>query len=525
MTTQDKASQMAGTAVRGGYNAFWGLSISTIIAAVGVIILARILTPADYGLMTIALVAPTFMATFRDWGVNSAMIKYVAQFRSEGRPDLVHSVIISGFLFELILGALLSALVFLLSSILAGLFKNPTLTPLIQIGSLYVFANAVLTAAQSAFVGYERMELNSFMQIFLSIIKAILAPLLVLIGFGVFGAVLGNAICFLIAGVFGMLLLYLVTRRETSPARDGGVRVIETVKMMFKYGFPLWVAATLTSFLTLFYLFLAAIYVSSALIGNYQVAVNFSILITFFSAPIATVLFPAFSKLRGERDAATLRRGFRLSVKFAAFLVVPTAVGFVVLAEPIVSTLFGSRYSSAPLFLALLAVGSLTSAIGGLSINNIFSGQGRTDINLRIALITLVIGLPLGLLLIPIYGIVGLIIAPLIASLPSLLVGLFWVRRLYGATIEWGSSARILVASGIAGAATYLVDPFLTSLSLVRLLAGAVIFLVIYVAAAPRLGAISRADTQNLRGILKGLGPLSGLVNPLLALVDKLAAV
>ncbi len=515
---------MAGTAVRGGYNAFWGLSISTIIAAIGVIILARILTPADYGLMTIALVAPTLMATFRDWGINSAMIKYVAQFRGEARPDRVRSVIVSGFLFELTLGALFSGVIFLLSGFLAGsVFHNSTLTPLIGVGSLYVFANAVLTAAQSAFVGYERMELNSFMQIFLSIIKAILSPLLVLVGFGVFGAVLGNAICFLLAGVFGIVLLYLAMRRDRPRAGDGGLRIPETVTMMFRYGFPLFIASAIGGFLGQFYIFLAAIYVSSTLIGNYQVAVNFSILITFFSSPIATVLFPAFSKLNPKSEAATLRRGFRLSVKFAAFLVVPTATAFIALAQPAITTLFGSEYTYAPLYLALLAVSYLYSAIGSLSINSLLSGQGRTDLNLYLALLNLLVGLPLSFLLIPLYGVAGLIILGLITSIPSTAAGLIWVRRNFGATIEWGSSARMLAASAIAGAVTYIVDPYLTSLSWVRLLAGAVIFLAIYVATAPRLGAISRADIQNLRGILKSLGPLSGLVNPVLAVVDRLA--
>lgn len=524
LTTQEKAAQMAGTAVRGGYNAFWGLSISTIIAAVGVIILARILTPSDYGLMTIALVAPTLMATFRDWGVNSAMIRYVAQFRAEGRPDRVRSVIISGFIFELVLGALLSGLVFLLSGILARqVFRNPALTPLIVVGSLYVFANAVLTAAQSAFVGYERMELNSLIQIFLSIIKAFLAPFLVIVGFGVFGAVLGNAICFLIAGFFGAVVLYLAMHRDTPSTGDGGLHLLETIRMMFKYGLPLSIASIITGSLTQFYIFLAAIYVSSTLIGNYQVAVNFSILITFFSSPIATVLFPAFSKLNLESESATLRRGFRLSVKFAAFLVVPTAVAFIALAQPAITTLFGSQYAFAPLFLALLAVSYLYSAIGSLSINSLLSGQGRTDLNLRLAIISLLAGLPLSFLLIPPYGITGLIITSIIASLPSLIAGVFWIRKTFGATIEWGASSKILAASAIAGVATYLIDPYLTSLSWVRLLAGAIIFLVIYIAAAPQLGAISRADTQNLRGILKGLGPLSGLLNPVLAVVDRLA--
>jgi len=79
---------------------------------------------------------------------------------------------------------------------------------------------------------------------------------------------------------------------------------------MLKYGLPLSISAILGGSLTQFYNFLIAIYCTDIMIGNYQVALGFAALITFFSTPIATVLFPAFSKLNAQKETETLRNVF-----------------------------------------------------------------------------------------------------------------------------------------------------------------------------------------------------------------------
>ena len=71
-----KAVEMARVSAKGGFNVLWGLVVSTVISAVGTIIIARLLGPDNYGLYAIALTAPSLISTFRDWGINTAMIKY-----------------------------------------------------------------------------------------------------------------------------------------------------------------------------------------------------------------------------------------------------------------------------------------------------------------------------------------------------------------------------------------------------------------------------------------------------------------
>lgn len=120
-----------------------GLVVSTVISAVGTILIARLLGPANYGLYAIALTAPSLISTFRDWGINTAMVKYSAQYNSENNVAKIRSIFVSGALFEVILGLLLSLLSFVLASYLVMTFNRPAIAPLIQIASFFILASAL----------------------------------------------------------------------------------------------------------------------------------------------------------------------------------------------------------------------------------------------------------------------------------------------------------------------------------------------------------------------------------------------
>ncbi len=174
-----KAAEMAKVSARGGFNLLWGLAVSTVISAVGIIVVARLLSPSEYGLVMVALTAPGLVTMFRDWGVDSALIKYTAQYRSENKASEVKSLLAAGLFFELISGFFLSLILFFLAGFIAtNIFNRPETTPLIQVASFTVFAGALLTASQSFFTGYEKMELTSITMVCQSVLKTVLAPLL-----------------------------------------------------------------------------------------------------------------------------------------------------------------------------------------------------------------------------------------------------------------------------------------------------------------------------------------------------------
>jgi stage V sporulation protein B len=517
-----KAAEMAKVSAKGGFHLFWGLAASTIISALGMILVARLLSPSEYGIYTIALIAPNLIALFRDWGVNSAIIKYAAQYRVENKLARVKEILAAGLVFELALGLSLSALSFLLSGFLAtNVFQRPDIKPLIEVASLIILSGALLTAAQSAFTGIERMQYYSVTLIVQSVLKTVLAPLLIILGWGTFGAVLGHTVSYLGIGVASVLMIYMVVYKRLRKL-DNSLGIVENIKVMFRYGLPLSVQAILSGFLTQFYNFLIAIYVTDQLIGNYAVAINFAVLITFFATPISIMLFPAFSKLDSQKESETLRNVFQFSVKYAALLVVPAATATVALAQPVISTLFGDKYDAAPLFLALLAVNYLYSALGNISIGNLINSQGATQFNMKLGLVTSAIGFPLSLILIPRFGIMGLIATSLTAGIPSLIIALHWIRKRYGVTVDWASSAKILASSGVAAAVTYAILYQINFANWIELVMGGTIFLFAFLTITLSTRTINRSDINNLKEITSELGPVSPLLKLLLNIIEKI---
>jgi O-antigen/teichoic acid export membrane protein len=521
-----KAAEMAKVSAKGGFNLFWGLAASTIISAVGVVLVARLLSPSEYGIYTIALTAPNLIMIFRDWGVNTAMIKYTAQYNSEDKSANVRSILIAGLIFELVLGLSLSLISFVLSGFLAAnIFQRPDIKPLIEITSFTILAGALLIAAQSAFIGVEKMELNSITMIGQSTIKIVLVLSLIIVGLGTFGAILGNTIAYLIIGLASVLMIYLALYKKLHKLNDDKLEIVKNIKTMFKYGLPLSIAAILSGFLTQFYNFLIIIYTTDLLIGNYAVATNFAVLITFFATPITTILFPAFSKLDPQKEKEILRNVFQFSIKYAALLVVPAAAAIIALSQPAISTLFGENYTAAPLFLALLAVSYLYTAFGNLSLGSLINSQGKTRFNLLLTLVNSAIGLPLSLILIPRFGIIGLIITTLIAAIPSLIIALHWTKKQYGITVEWISSTKILLSSATAAAVTYAILSQLSFNSWIKLIIGITIFLPTFLISILITRTINKQDINNIREMLSELGPLSHLLNFLLNIVEKLITI
>jgi len=258
------------------------------------------------------------------------------------------------------------------------------------------------------------------------------------------------------------------------------------------------------------------------MIGNYQAAVRFTVLITFFTMPIATVLFPAFSKLNPEKEIKTLRTIFQSSVKYASLLTIPATAAIMVLSKPLVFTLFGEQYTSTPLFLTLYAISYLYTALGNLSLGNLLNGQGKTMVTLKLTLITLATGLPLSFLLIPRFGITGLIITTLVHGLPTLATGLWWIRKHFGVTVDWKSSTKILAASAAAAIITQLILFQLPTPDWISLIIGGIIFFGTYLIAAPLIRAVNTDDIENLKQMLSGLGPLSHVFDIPLNLIEKL---
>ena len=530
----EKALQIGKTSAEGSLRLFAGVAVSTIILAIGTIILGNILTEDGYGLYQIVLVPALMIGLFRDWGVNSAMTRYVASLRMENKNPEIYDIILAGLSFEIITGLTLLFVSLLSANFVATtVLHRPESGLLISIVSISIFGGSLYNAAQSSFVGYDRMGLNSFTLIFQSVVKVALGLLLVLLGYGVFGAVLGFTVSSLFAGLVGSVILYFTILRGLKKTSQK-ISVVstrlkdsrETLKRMLRYGVPISISSVLAGVLAQFNAFLIASFViSNVAYSNYAVAGFFAVLLTFISNPIATVLFPAFAKMDRKKENVLVKNIFASSIKYTALVLVPATMAIMVLSKPMIGTIFPGRYMDAPFFLTLLIAVNLFAVFGNLSLGGFLSGLGETRIFAMLAIFTTTLGIPLGFALIPTYGIPGVLVGNVISGVPSMCFGLYWVWKHYGAKADFKSSARISFAAVIAAIGTYVPLNFMHFSEWINLVIGITIFFAVYLFVAPLTGALTQGDVNIIRHMFSGLGIMSTIIDIPLKLTEKVSKI
>ncbi|RLG40309.1 MAG: hypothetical protein DRO05_06685, partial [Thermoproteota archaeon] len=417
--SMDDLVEYARVSAKGGIELSIGMIISAILSALGMIIVTRLLSPEEYGLYTIAMVPATMIGLFRDWGVNLAVTRYVSFYRAESQEEMIKAILRAGFGFSVLSGSLFALITVAISDLIANfIFRKPEVAPLIKISAIWVFSMALFNVGWSTLIGFEKMKLNGIVLILRSTVRSILSPLLVL-AYGAIGAVLGYSLAGFFAAILCTLLSFGIYRRiEGNPQFSAK----EALLLLLSYGFPLAVSGIVNGFGNQFYRFLMSRSCTSEAIGNYGAASNFLVAIMLITSPIATVLLPAFSKIDGEREVDKLKTAFRASVKYSSFFVIPLTMGVMTLSKPLVFSLFGEKYSQAPAFLSLVSIGQLFCGIGALSSNALLASQGKTGDIMKANLISLAIGVPMSLLLIPRLGIYGLIATTLLVSFITIFV-------------------------------------------------------------------------------------------------------
>ena len=526
----DKAMNMGKSSATGSFQLLIGVVASTVIMALGTLVLGWILSRDQLGLYGVALIPSSMINFFRDWGVNSAMTKQIASLRAAGKESEIRDVIVSGTVFEVISGAVLSALCFSVADLLAGFLRMPDASLPIAVMSLSIFAGAVLSAATNIFIGFERMKLNSLTTILQAATKTAIGPLLVILGFGVLGAIIGATVSLVIAAAVGITIVYIALFRPLSKVKTGRREIGKILRPMLSYGVPLTIANTVIGVSPLLFTFLMAPIAGTSLMGDYYAASYFTVLLTFFTIPISTALFPAFAKVNVATEPDLLKTVFASSVKYTSVLVVPATMIVMALSGPMISTLWLGKFPYAPLFLSLIVVINLYVVFGSLSLGSLMTGIGVTSQLMLQSLVSLAASVPLVIILVafsgvlsPLLGAIIGILGILLSSLPGTVWGLFWVWRRYRVKADFRVAVKILATSSIAAVASYLTASLVQvnlvlfgfsvwTTTVASLFLGFVVFMVLYLGLAPIAGAINQVDVNNMRMMFGGSGIVSKIL-------------
>ena len=333
-----------------------------------IVVLARELTPAEYGLAGMVLVFSTLVLVFADLALGAALVQR-DKLTEQDRSTVFWASAGAGLCFTI--------LAYAGAGVVAGFFDAPDVKPLLQAFSL-TFVLTSLGTIQFALLtrelAFRQLELRAMAA---SMIGAVTGITLAVNGAGAW-AIIGQQLA--IAGVSTTLLWI------TCPWHP---------RLMFSWtrlrdlgGFGLRVFGTRV----VFYLernvdtVLVARFLGPAATGLYTLSYNVMLVpLEQIGGPMAEVLFPAFSKM--QDDLARLRAAWLRAVRVLAAIVAPAMALLIALAPDIIPVVFGEKWKSAVPIVQLLAFVGLQQSLMRFN-SSVLQAVGRADFLLRYALIS-----------------------------------------------------------------------------------------------------------------------------------------
>jgi stage V sporulation protein B len=509
----DALSEAAERSARGGFYLISGTTMATVIMAIAAILVGNLLGPTQYGDYNLVIVVPQILLLFTDLGINTGIINFASNSRSEENKDLTHRILRHGMLFRIVVGAIVSFVALALPGFLSTtLINRPTLSFYVQIASISIIFQIVFSTATSAFVGLDKTEYNALTQNVQAISKTIISVALVLIGFGLGGAVMGYVGGFIGGGIIGGLIFIRLAKSKEEKS-SGSYK--HTFKLLTGYGWPLYVSALITGFVPLFSRVILSFFSTSSNIGNYTAAQNFIQLIAVVPSSLTMALLPAFSGL----DSSTTEKVklfFKRANKYTCLLIVPLVVLLILFSKQVVQIIyFKGEYTVAWLFLSYSCLVYFLVIIGFLGLSSLFNGLGDTKTTLKMTGINLSIFIILAPILAALYDVPGVIISSLISNAIATIYGGFVARRKFHVEFDIKASTRIYIVAGTSAIPSVLLVT-LTKLSApVVLLSGFLIYVLIYLSLVPLAGIIRRKELETITDIVNRVRPLRVIAAPL----------
>ncbi len=358
-------------------------------------VLARLLTPDDFGVIGFATVIVTYLAVMRDLGLGGALIH---------RRDDVDEAADTVFWINVGLGVVLTAVTAMIAPWVAAYFEEPAVTPLLRVlGLTFLVQSAGTThlVRLQRDLAFSRKIIPDVAQ---AAVRAVAAVAAAMAGLGVWSLVIGQ-----LAGVGASAALAWVVM----PWRPRLRITRRLVRPLTRFGAPLLGVDVIHAVAgNLDYLVVGKVLGATAL-GIYTLAYRLPELLLLGVVSVANrVVFPAFASV--QENLERLRRGFLDSIRYVQIVVVPIGLGLIVAADPIVRVTLGDGWLEAVPVMRILAAFALVSS-SMVADGDVYKALGRPDLLAKVALIKLVLLVP-ALLIGVRHGLVGVALAHLVTT-------------------------------------------------------------------------------------------------------------
>ena len=384
---------------------------SQVITFLLMIVLARLLTPHAFGLVTLASLPLIAIGYLQESGLTAAVIRYRGDVRDAAATQLVFAFFSSLLLFVAAFAA---------APLLARLFSQPELTNVFRVLAFTLVlrgagaAPGALLEREIAFNQRAKADIAGI------VAQAVVSVALAAAGFGVWSLVAGQLVNqFSVSAVYWVFAPF-----RPSPARASWSMLRE----LGQYGRHI-AASNL--------LLLVNDNADNAVIGRLLGATSVGLynlawrLANLPAIEIAIIVgrpsFAIYSSVQHElREFQTV---FLSTLRRVLFLSIPVAVGIMIAAEPLVVGVFGARWRAAVVPLQILAALGWSRTLAGITAP-VFQASGRPQLNYQIGLWHMAVLVGLLYLLVPSFGVKGVAWAEVCASVASMLPCYFFALRI-----------------------------------------------------------------------------------------------
>ncbi len=349
------------------------------------LVIARFLTPSDYGIIGMLGIFLSVASVFVDCGFTNALIR--KQDRSQEDCSTV-------FFFNIGIAILSYIILFFLAPFVASFYNMPVLKNVLRILSLMLIINSF--SAVHATILTSQLDFKSQTQI--SIISISISGIV-----GITMAVYGVTYWTLVVQGLVSSSISSVLYWRYSTWRPNLVFSRQSFKEMFSFGSKLLASSLIDSLYNNIYPIIIGKVYSASTLGNYSRAESYA---NFPSISITGILqrvtYPLLCKM--QTNEGQLAYTYRKMLKLSAFIIFPLMMGLSSLARPFVVIIIGKQWEFCAVLLQILCFSLMWYPIQAINLS-LLQVKGRTDLSLRLEIIKKVIGviilcisIPLGIL-------------------------------------------------------------------------------------------------------------------------------
>lgn len=317
-------------------------------------ILARLLTPADYGVIAIATVFIAFFNVLSDIGIGVAVIQ---------RKDLTERDLDHLYSVNVYIGILLSVVFFASSGVISRFYNNEQLLYVCQLLSLLILFTCARTVPMNMLYREKKFKYIAFTNLAVQLVCGVAAIFAALAGWGVYALVLSQ--------VMSSLLLFIYTLKYK---RHFYLKVdLSPLRRIFSYSVYNFAGTILCYFILNIDKLLVGKFTGTEALGYYGKSYRLVFLpITHLTFVVTPVLHPLFSDY--QNDYKGLLNKYLKIIRVLAYISFPLSIACFFLAEELIMVFFGDQWGEAVLpfkimslaisFLVLdTTVGSIINAV------------------------------------------------------------------------------------------------------------------------------------------------------------------